>query len=116
MLWQILKGFSGLGWPETSGLLTSSGIEKREGTSYVSSHWIRYTTFEVKVTYAYTVEGRPYEGHIVQYGWLGASGAGRIKRSRSTDDQLSALRRTWTPACWVRLGSRRVPKPGPVSG
>ena len=78
MLFQIWKGLASLRWLHTQGTIMSSGVETRELT-YIGSHLqrVRGTISEVKVLYSYSVEGRQYDGRVIQYGWSGSGSGNR---------------------------------------
>ncbi len=52
-------------WPTTPGLVTSSRFEVDSDSDG--------TTYKVKLTYAYNVNGRDYEGERIAFGYAGSS-------------------------------------------
>ena len=70
-LWMINKGMQSENWDKGTATITSSEIEKTESRSKDAQGFTRTSTsFSVRVTYAYTVEGSNYEGNTVGFGTM----------------------------------------------
>ena len=70
-LWAINKGMQSENWDKGTATITSSGIEKKESRSKDAQGFTRTSTsFSVRVTYAYTVEGSNFEGNTVGFGTM----------------------------------------------
>jgi hypothetical protein len=70
-LWMINKGMQSENWDKGTATITSSEIEKTESRSKDVQGFTRTSTsFSVRVTYAYTVEGSNYEGNTVGFGTM----------------------------------------------
>jgi hypothetical protein len=70
-LWMINKGMQSENWDKGTAAITSSEIEKTESRSKDAQGFTRTSTsFSVRVTYAYTVEGSNYEGNTVGFGTI----------------------------------------------
>ena len=70
-LWMINKGMQSENWDKGTATITSSEIEKTESRSKDAQGFTRTSTsFSVRVTYAYIVEGSNYEGNTVGFGTM----------------------------------------------
>ena len=70
-LWMINKGMQSENWDKGTATITSSEIEKTESRSKDAQGFTRTSTsFSVRVTYAFTVEGSNYEGNTVGFGTM----------------------------------------------
>jgi hypothetical protein len=70
-LWMINKGIQSENWDKGTATITSSEIEKTESRSKDAQGFTQTSTsYSVRVTYAYTVEGNNYEGNTVGFGTM----------------------------------------------
>ena len=70
-LWMINKGIESENWDKGTATITSSEIEKTESRSKDAQGFTQTSTsYSVRVTYAYTVEGNNYEGNTVGFGTM----------------------------------------------
>jgi hypothetical protein len=70
-LWMINKGIQSENWDKGTATITSSEIEKTESRSKDAQGLTQTSTsYSVRVTYAYTVEGNNYEGNTVGFGTM----------------------------------------------
>ena len=68
-LWAINKGMQSEDWEKGTATVLMSDIEKSETKSKDPQGFTRTSTsYSVRVTYAYTVEGNNYEGNTVGFG------------------------------------------------
>lgn len=70
-LWAINKGMQSENWDKGTATITSSEIEKTESKSKDAQGFTQTSTsYSVRVTYAYTVEGSGYEGNTIGFGTM----------------------------------------------
>jgi hypothetical protein len=73
-------GLSSSSWPTTPGVVSSSEIQRHEGSSGKSGH--RTTVCIANVTYTYEVGNRKFTSDRVCYGDYGSSSGGRAGEVR----------------------------------
>jgi len=70
-LWAINKGMQSEDWDKGTATVLKSNIEKSESKSKDARGFTRTSTsYSVRVTYSYTVEGNNYEGNTVGFGTM----------------------------------------------